>query len=699
MNERARDERGSATTVEVADLSRLLQQSSSLVEVLRHRAEHESDRLAYTFLKDGEIEDGSLTYADLDRRAREVGAWLDAQGARGERVLLLYPPGLEFLAGFFGCLYSGAIAVPLYPPRPNRLDERILEVARDAGARFALVTGSVLAMADRALRHSPRLGELKWHATDEPGPAADPAFEPRRTERKDLAYLQYTSGSTREPKGVMVTHGNVLANVEDIHRGFEHDGNSVAVTWLPHFHDMGLVYGLLAPALLGIPCYFMPPAAFLQRPVRWLEAVSRYGATHTGAPNFAYELCARRVTSEQKAHLDLSRLAVAFNGAEPIRVATLEAFARAFGPCGFDEKAVCPAYGLAEATLKVTTGRRGRGAATLTVRSEELERHRAVEVPRGAEGAKTLVGCGRPERGTEIRIVHPDTRRLRPEDEIGEIWVRSPSVAAGYWGREEETTATFQALLVGFEGERGFLRTGDLGFLREGELFITGRIKGLIIVRGRNHYPHDIELTVEASYDGFHPQGAAAFSISVGDEERLVIVQEVERTHRRLDAEAAFERIRRAVAEEHELTPCAIALVRQNGVPRTSSGKVQRSACARAFLDGTLPVLAEWGSEASGELDRAEAAAPASGGAVSRDDIESYLSQRLALHLHLHPDDVDLGKPFSAYGMDSAAAMTFLGDLEAWLGRTLSPTIFYNYPTIQDLTAYLSQSSGDAERC
>jgi acyl-CoA synthetase (AMP-forming)/AMP-acid ligase II/acyl carrier protein len=666
-----------------------LRRSGSIVDILRWRAEHEPDRLAYTFLEDGDEVSASLTYADLDRRARVLAGYLLERGGAGERALLLFPPGLDFLVALFGCLYAGVVAVPLYPPKTNRRDARCLDVSLDASARFALTTGAVLAGFDRTVRHSPELAMLRWIVPSElPADAASGVCE--RAEPSSLAYLQYTSGSTRAPKGVMVSHANLIANIDDIHRGFDHAGDSVPVSWLPHFHDMGLVYGLLAPLALGFRCYFMPPAAFLQKPVRWLQAMSRFGGTHSGGPNFGYELCAQRVTPEQRQPLDLRRWRVAFNGAEPVRRQTLQKFAAAFASCGFSGRALCPSYGLAEATLKVTTGRPCDDSTYFVAAASELGRGRVIPARDQDGDGKDLVGCGAPQPATRVLIVRPDTCEPCAADEIGEIWVDSPSVARGYWKRPEESALVFRAAPAGDGAGGRFLRTGDLGFMRGGELFVTGRLKDLIIIRGRNHYPHDIELTIQNSHPALRVDGGAAVSVDVGGDERLVVIQEIDR-HRHADAESAVALIRTAIAEDHEIAPYAIVLVRQNAVPKTSSGKIQRSACALAFREGSLPVVCEWrdwNEPAAARTEAVDAAVPR-----SRQDIEDFLLRRLAHVLSIVPDEVDVSQPFNSFGLDSLRTLTLVGDIEKWLGQPVSPTLFWNYPTIADLAGHLAQAA------
>lgn len=669
----------------------ILRSAPSLVDILRWRAHYEPDRCACTFLDDGDEPHDQVTYGSLDRQARIIADCLLNRGEPGDRALLLHPSGLDFLAALLGCFYAGIIAVPLYPPKLNRRDDRLLDVSRNAGARLALTTSSVRAGLDRALRHTPELEALDWIVTEEtvaraPIDISDAYAAP---DPNAVAYLQYTSGSTRSPKGVMVSHGNLLANIEDIDSGFQHGDDSVSVSWLPHFHDMGLVYGLLAPLALGFPCYFMPPASFLQRPLRWLKAISRFGATHSGGPNFAYDLCTQRITAEQKHGLDLSRWVVAFNGAEPVRKQTLDRFAAAFASCGFSPAALCPAYGLAEATLKVTTSRRNHEPTYFRASSEALGRGRIAEAAEFDSDATALVGCGAPGPGTTVLIVDPDTFTPCAVDAVGEIWVESASVAKGYWNQSEESAAVFHASRAEHTAEGHFMRTGDLGFMRGGELFVTGRIKDLVIIRGRNHYPHDIELTVQNSHPALRVDSGAAVSVDLDGEERLIVIQEIDR-HLHRDAEDAVAAIRTAVTDQHDIAPYAVVLVRQNGVAKTSSGKIQRGACARAFIDGRLPVVHEW-RERPVIVDSAEEEIETR----SQEDIEAFLSQRLACSLSISPLEVDVTQPFNAIGLDSLRAITLLEEIEVWLGRKLSPTLFWNYPTVADLSAHLFRMLSD----
>ncbi|MEO1378425.1 MAG: fatty acyl-AMP ligase, partial [Cyanobacteria bacterium J06635_10] len=504
---------------------------STLLKILSLRAQHQSDKQAYIFLQDGETESASLTYGELDKQARVIAAYL--QSFKGERALLLYPSGLEFITAFFGCLYAGVIAVPVYPPRRNQKLSRLLSIVNDAQPVAALTTTSILADIEKRWTEEPELTQLKLIATDsiESNPKE---FVPDEISSDSLAFLQYTSGSTGTPKGVMVTHGNIIHNQQMIQTAFGHSEKTIFVGWLPLFHDMGLIGNVIQPMYLGIPCILMPPVAFLQKPIRWLKAISKYRATTSGGPNFAYDLCVNKIKPEQLENLDLSSWDVAFNGAEPIRVETLEQFAKKFNGCGFKYSAFYPCYGMAESTLLVSGGLKAQEPIFHCVKeSELLKRDSKVD-------SRKIVGCGRSWLYQKIAIAkrcckqnaNPETLIECGDGEVGEIWVQGESVAQGYWNKPKLSKQTFHAYLSN-TGEGGFLRTGDLGFLQDGELFVTGRIKDVIIIRGQNHYPQDIELTVQKSHPGLRRDCGAAFSVEVKGEERLLIVQEVERIYLR----------------------------------------------------------------------------------------------------------------------------------------------------------------------
>ncbi len=568
---------------------------STLVDLLQYRAQYQADKQAYIFLQNGETESGSLTYGELDKQARAIASHL--QSWQGERALLLYPSGLEFIAAFFGCLYAGVVAVPVYPPRRNQKLSRFLSIVNDAQAKLALTTTSILADINRRWEQEPELlTQLKWVATDtiEANPQE---FVSQSVTPESLAFLQYTSGSTGTPKGVMVTHSNLMHNSECMKQAFELTSESISVTWLPNFHDMGLILGVLQPLYTGFIGYIMPPIAFIRKPICWLQAISRYKATHSGSPNFAYDLCVRQVTPEQLKTLDLSSWHTAYNGAEPVRKETLNLFVEKFKDCGFKDNFFYPCYGMAEATLFISGGLRKSVPIVKLLQADALGENTIVDLTHktlsSQEGSKALVGCGHSWLDYKIVIAHPESFELCGDGQVGEIWVSSASVTKGYWNRPQQTQETFDAYLT--DGSGPFLRTGDLGFLLDGELFVTGRLKDVIIIRGQNHYPQDIELTVQKSHPALRPNCGAAFTVEVKGKERLVIVQEVERSYlRKLDVNEVVGNILQEVTAEHALPIYATVLVKTGSIPKTSSGKIQRHACRAKFLNGSLNVVKDW---------------------------------------------------------------------------------------------------------
>jgi 8-amino-7-oxononanoate synthase len=565
---------------------------SNLVELLRHRARCQPEDIGFTFLVDGENEQVHLTYQELDRQARAIGAWLETHELVGQRALLLYPPGLEFIAAFFGCLYAGVIAVPVYPPRRNRSLMRIQAIADDADAKIALTTDAVLQRVMPLIDETPHLKQLTWLATCHVPEGMENRWGMPDVHGDTLAFVQYTSGSTGTPKGVVLDHANLVHNSALIAHTFEHTRSGSGVFWLPSYHDMGLIGGILQPLYIGRPNILLSAMTFLQKPYRWLSAISRFRGTTSGGPNFAYDLCVRKIAPEQRKTLDLSSWKVAFNGAEPVRAETIDTFCEAFEPCGFRREAFYPCFGLAEATLIVSGGYVEDPPVIRSFDASAVSFRRVVETPRGAPGARALVGCGQNLPDQKIVIADPETHTVCPSGCIGEIWVRGPSVAQGYWNQPQITETIFRARLSD-TGEGPFLRTGDLGFLLDGELFVTGRLKDLMILRGVNYYPQDIEQTVQRSHNRLRPDAGAAFTVESAGRENLVIVSEVDR-RKQGDLDSVFDAVRKAVAAEHELSPEAIVLIRAGSIPKTSSNKIQRHACREAYLTGTLEVVAQW---------------------------------------------------------------------------------------------------------
>ncbi|MFL5653802.1 MAG: AMP-binding protein, partial [Ktedonobacteraceae bacterium] len=680
-------------------------ESSTLVELLCRRALQHPERRAFTFLVDGELEGDCLTYQDLDRRARAIGALLQQYVVPGQRALLVYPPGIEFITAFFGCLYSGIIAVPTYPPqtRTRRSLTKLRAIVNDVQPVVALTSSSISTTVENLFAQVPELQTTRLVATDHVPDNLAEIWQDPGVGSDTLAFFQYTSGSTGMPKGVMLTHGNLVHNLALIHRSFKSDSNTHGIIWLPLYHDMGLIGGILGACYCGGQSTVMPPAAFLQRPIRWLQAISNTRATTSGGPDFAYDLCVRKITAEQKAGLDLSSWDIAFNGAEPIRQETLERFTEAFAPCGFRREALYSCYGLAEGTLLVSSSQKATIPVVRIFQSAPLEQNQVVmaEAESVGEngGTRTLVSCGQPVSGQKVVIVNPESLSLCLPDQVGEVWVAGPSIAQGYWQKPEETERTFRGYLAD-TGEGPFLHTGDLGFLQDGELFITGRLKDLIIIRGRNHYPQDIELTVEQSHPALRPGCGVAFSVDVLNEERLVIVQEVERQYRKLNVGEVVETIRHAVAEEHELQVYAVVLIKTGSIPKTSSGKRQRRACREGFLARNLNVVGEWileDSKLQTSAEESDVDEPA-GWQKSSQSIEGKTSQviqtwlidQISEQLKIPPQSIDIREPLVHYGMDSLQAVSLAADLEDWLGQSLPPTLAYDYPTIEALAQYLA---------
>ena len=581
---------------------------ATLVELLRWRALRQPEQRTHTYLIDGDVEGDHLTHAALDRQARSIAALLQNNHAVGERALLLYPAGLEFIAAFYGCLYAGVIAIPLPAPnlaQPQRTVPRLRAVISDAQPSVVLTTSGIFANTEGLFAQAPEMRKLRWVATDEVAGGLAQAWRDPDVTSDTLALLQYTSGSTAEPKGVEISHANLLHNSAYISRLFAFNTNGVTVCWLPAFHDMGLTNGVIQPVYHGRPCYLMPAVAFLMQPIRWLRAISRYKATISGGPNFAYELCSRRITEEQRDTLDLGSWDVAYNGAEPVRADTMRRFAATFAACGFRPGALHPCYGLAEATLLVSGGSL-RQDMFRTIQVAAFEQNRIEEAGGQQQGVRTLVSSGHALDDTRIVIAHLDLMTSCAPDEVGEIWVSGPSMTHGYWNRPEETERACRAYLRD-TGEGPFLRTGDMGFLQDGELFVTGRLKDLIIVSGRKLYPQDIELTVEQSHPALRPACCAAFAVDGTGEEQLIIAAEVDPRYQPaidtpsdgavrmrpngrlpLDVEAVARTIRRAVAEAHDARVHTVVLLRAGRIPMTTSGKVQRHACKAGFLQGTL---------------------------------------------------------------------------------------------------------------
>ena len=694
----------------------------NLVQMLRRRVQELGEKTIYTYLNDGESQESRLTYCELERRALAIAAHLQSHLSPGERVLLLYPPGIDFPAAFFGCLCAGMVAVPTNLPSSNRFLANLGATVSDARPTAALSVASTLEEHRRQIDQTPGLAALKWIATDTiPDDLADEWQEPSLG-HDSLAVLQYTSGSTGSPKGIMVSHGNLLNNSSVIQAVFGHSTHMRGVIWLPPFHDMGLVGGIIQPVYTGGDAILISPVHFIQKPLRWLMAISRYKGTSSGGPNFAYDLCVRKITPEQKSGLDLSSWDVAFNGAEPVRWETLQRFAAAFKSCGFRQKAFLPCYGLSEITLMAAGCNKNSEPTFLQADAQAHKAGRLALATEEREHDCTLVGNGEVPLGHAIVIVDPEKLTPCRRDAIGEIWIAGPSVAQGYWHRPEDSEKIFRARLAD-TGEGPFLRTGDLGFIHAGQLFVTGRLKDLIIIRGLNYYPQDIERTVERSHEALRAGGGVAFAVEEDNVERLVVVQEVERQFiRKLDTEAVIGAIRQSVSREHGIQVHAVVLIKTSSLPKTTSGKVQRRLCREHFIQSSLHVVAEClgtslevepgmplqageecrpgqKSAATPALSLLKDRLPKTAGLESDDMgtedatglirvIGAYIAQKVADIVKIPLSQVDLHHPLNMLGIDSLMAMELKTDIEEDIGIKFPFEVLFLGASIADLSEH-----------
>lgn len=576
--------------------------SVSFVDRLRWRAAQHPDRLAFRFLASGDDEDMDLNYGAVDTRAQEFGALLQGRGRAGSRAILWFTPGLDFITTFLGCLYAGVVPVPIYPVHPARIAFSLpwLEALfRQVDPAFVLSDSRTRDVATGPLGSHPLFRTPQWIVPAEEVVTDSGTWSRPEASPTDLAFLQFTSGSTGSARGVMIGHGNLMQNLEAIHRSFGTGEDSRGVFWLPFYHDMGLIGGILQSLYCGASTALMPPLTFLQRPLRWLQAVSDFRGTISGGPDFAYELCVRKTTPDERAHLDLRSWRLAFSGAEPVRIGTLQRFAEAFAPCGFRPEVFYPSYGLAECTLMVSGGYTTSPLASIDATTID-DRPLSDSPNPGGPSKGRHVSCGRPVPGQIVVIVDPQTCAVCPDGHIGEIWTAGGSVALGYWRQPEDTAQTFEARTQ--DGSGPYLRTGDLGFLLDGELHVTGRLKDLIIIHGRNHPPEDIEHTVARSHPSLRPGGVSAFSVELEDRECLIILAEIERSARpragvspqagaAVRKEDVLKQIRQAVAQAHDLQVHEAILVKPGAIPRTSSGKIKRHACRDAFTARALEAL------------------------------------------------------------------------------------------------------------
>jgi acyl-CoA synthetase (AMP-forming)/AMP-acid ligase II/acyl carrier protein len=657
---------------------------TTVADVLIQRAATEPDRMAFSFVDANEFED-ILTYGSVARAAKAVAVAL-GQDVVGKRVLLSLTPGRGYLTAFYGCLLAGAIAVPCCPPSPRRRTAALHAIALDSQASVLitdqLVKDVVLTNLDVA--HIP--GGLRTLLIEDIDDSMA-AFYREVYPKPHIALLQYTSGSTGAPKGVLVGNDNLLANAYSIAAQTGWNRDTVLAGWCPPYHDLGLIGGVLGPVIVGFPSYHISPIEFLYRPRRWLELITRYHATIGGGPNFCYDLCVDRVPPECREGLDLSTWTLALSGAEMPQARTIERFSAAFEPYGFRREAFQPSYGMAEATLLITGGGPRTRPVYRTVDRERLDIGTAVDVPDGTPGSRTIVGCGAAAAHHLALIVDPETRQPVADGQVGEVWFKGPSVTHGYWHNPAATEATFRTFLA--NGDGFFLRTGDLGVMQQGELFIIGRMKDLVIIRGRNHAPDDIEQTVRRSHPALRADGVA-FAVELDGAERLAVAHEVNPDHPQFDVGQITRAIRSAVAAEHDIQADVVALLPPKTVPKTTSGKPQRSACRARLLTGTLATLGVWkySAEATTVADT-----PVTAAIPSVQRIEDWLCERLSRAVGADPDDIDVDRPFAESGLDSVGGVRIVADLSVLLGRPLPATLVWEHSTVTQLARYLAQGA------
>ncbi|MBE7527121.1 MAG: amino acid adenylation domain-containing protein [Burkholderiales bacterium] len=671
----------------------------NLVSLLLHRVDELADACAYVFLIDGEHQEQSITYKELDSRARMIAGCLQATHKAGERALLLYPSGLDYIVAFFACLYAGLIAVPVYPPSRHHL-RRLEAIIHDATPTIILTTAEWQSKLQGNGQENWGQNRFNWLATDQQlSGDATPGWKAYLLKPDGLAFLQYTSGSTGTPKGVMVSHGNLMANQRAIQAAFKHSSDTVVVGWLPFYHDMGLIGNILQPLYLGVPAILMSPMAFLEKPIRWLNTISKYRATTSGGPNFAYELCARKITPEQISTIDLSCWNLAFNGSEPVRAATLDRFADVFSSCGFRKTAFFPCYGLAEATLFVT----GRAYAPESGTKNAIS---PVSNP-SHQPSSNFVNCGHADIDHQVCIVNPETGTLRPDGIEGEIWVKGPSVTQGYWNQPVASEETFRAMLAGSGVHElpevdTYLRTGDLGMFKRGNLYVTGRIKDLIVLRGHNYFPHDFEQALDDGVDALRPGCSAAFSINNENEEILVIVAEARR--KKLSPEKAREilnAMRQVLSESSDAPIGVLVLVPPGTIPKTSSGKIQRQACKQAYLEQRMPILMQSGEHTVistlTNVAYEETAVESLRNTLQQSAqtqratlLASFLRTHLARYLRIPETDLDTTRSIRYLGLDSLGTVELKHAVDTLLNDDVPLSLFLSDHSVRDLSEILA---------
>ena len=652
--------------------------AETYIEVIKNRCLEKPEHTVFRFLNDGVNENESLTFHQLETRSKALGSEFQRTGDKGDRILLLFPPGLSYVASIFACFYSGFIAVPAYPPRRNQKLNRLHTIISDAGAKTALVSQKVYDDIQRNFADDEVLSNMHWLVYEQIDDDKANNFKETEIEPNDIALLQYTSGSTGNPKGVMLTQLNLLYNSEYIRQTFEFDENSVGVNWLPIFHDMGLIGGVLQSAYLGVSNVGMPPTAFLKNPLNWLKAMEKYNGTTGGGPNFGFDYCLDKIKDEDKKSLKLGNVKTFYCGAEPVRSSTMESFSKEFA---IEARQMYPVYGMAETTLIASGGYQYEEPKYLNLKTDKLSEGRVEDAPDNYDRVTQLTGCGHTWMETEIVIVKPETFDELTENSIGEIWVGGPTVAAGYWQKPEETERTFRAFTK--NTKRGpFLRTGDMGFLRDKELYITGRLKDMIIIRGVNYYPNDIEFVVQKSHDDLRNNGGAAFGIVKDGREKLVVVQELERTALRNDNhDELISLIRGRVSEEFELDVYAVYLIKTGSIPLTSSGKIQRRQTKYELMNNELNIIKSW----SRDEEIKESSVDVKNEEPTKEAIREWLIEWVMRNQQFRREEIDLDKNIMSYGIDSLSAVTLEQEISEQFGFQWHVSSFMLDPTINKL--------------
>lgn len=676
----------------------------SLDELLRWRANNQPSQLAYQFLDDGntpifESISSRLNYAQLDgevsRIAVQISKLVEFEDELGPaRVLLAFPPGLEFVTSFLACIRAGVIAVPV-PPPSRRDQERFKTIVKDAQPQCVLTKLNFDNNVKNALERIEKIKLPQVAVTSLGSESGEELKENSLSEKSHLnntAFIQYTSGSTGSPKGVIVTHSNLINNLEKIQQIFSHDENSCGVIWLPPYHDMGLIGGILQPLFVGFPVTLMPPTSFLRNPLRWLQAIDQLQATTSGGPDFAYRHCMDRIHSSDRKKLDLSSWRVAFTGSEVVRSRTLSEFSQAFAESGFQSRAWLPCYGLAESTLLAAGVKVEKPAKILQLDKQALVNSRVVKQDSSDIESITKVASGQIASEHQVLIVNPNTFEPVSNDEIGEIWLTGPSIAKGYWKQPEATTAVFAAYTQ--DGRGPYLRTGDLGFLSDDELIVSGRLKEMIILRGRNYFPVDIERCIEEVDVSLGSNTTAAFMVDDSEEEKLIVVQEVHRHFSGNAAESLFASIRAALSERFELTPHEIVIVKFGRLAKTSSGKIQRLRCREQYVSNQLESLANWQMTSPSSIKTSVVPKPAE---LTTSTIRIWLQTWLAKRIGCSRKEIEFDRPLVELGLDSLAAVDLAAAISELVGQeqSFSETMAWRYPTINALAEHICGFEND----